>query len=147
MSTNTTPNLGLSQWEAGDPVLREDFNRDNAALDAACAAIPRMVSGSYPGAGAYGEENPCTLSFDLTPQLVIVSPDSTLSLYGALILVRGQDHYNGTGFLDSSNRGLGLAVRWEGNSVSWYCESGGSAEKQFNENGTGYRYFAIGNGI
>lgn len=34
-STNKTANLHLNQWAASDPVLREDFNADNAALDAA----------------------------------------------------------------------------------------------------------------
>ena len=35
MSTNYTNNFHLCQWEAGDPVLRADFNADNAKLDAA----------------------------------------------------------------------------------------------------------------
>lgn len=38
MSTNassTTANYGLSQWAEGDRILREDFNHDNAAIDAA----------------------------------------------------------------------------------------------------------------
>lgn len=34
-STNKTANLHLNQWTADDPVLREDFNADNAAIDAA----------------------------------------------------------------------------------------------------------------
>jgi len=145
MSANVTANLGLSQWEAADPVLRADFNRDNALLDAACAAIPKMAAGTYTGAGVYGPGEEATkLSFDFSPQLVVVVPDSGLNLYGALVLVRGQSAFNGTGFLDSSNYGLGLAVNWGGKSVSWYCESGGSAEKQFNGGNTVYRYFAIG---
>lgn len=35
MASNYTPNYGLSQWEATDKVLREDFNVDNAAIDEA----------------------------------------------------------------------------------------------------------------
>ena len=38
MSTNHTPNYSLCQWEAGDQVLRADFNADNAKLDAALKA-------------------------------------------------------------------------------------------------------------
>ena len=34
-STNKTANIHLNQWAASDPVLREDFNADNAAIDAA----------------------------------------------------------------------------------------------------------------
>lgn len=35
MSTNHTPNFNLCQWEAADKVLRDDFNQDNAKIDAA----------------------------------------------------------------------------------------------------------------
>jgi len=147
MSANVTPNLGLSQWEAADPVLREDFNRDNALLDAACAAIPKMAVGAYTGSGTFGPDQAVTeITFDFSPRLVVVSPDSTLNLHGALVLVRGQSAFNGTGFLTDSAGGLGLAVTWGEKSVSWRCANGGSAEKQFNEKNTAYRYFAIGEG-
>ena len=32
---NYTENYQLNQWDAGDRVLREDFNADNAKIDAA----------------------------------------------------------------------------------------------------------------
>ncbi|MCI2059218.1 MAG: hypothetical protein LKJ80_08440 [Oscillibacter sp.] len=35
-----TTNLHLSQWDASDRIMREDFNRDNAAVEAAFAARP-----------------------------------------------------------------------------------------------------------
>lgn len=35
MSTNHTVNYQLSQWEATDPVLREDFNADNRKIEKA----------------------------------------------------------------------------------------------------------------
>ena len=38
MFLNQTANYGLSQWEATDRILMEDFNDDNAAIDAALAA-------------------------------------------------------------------------------------------------------------
>lgn len=38
-STNKTANLHLNQWVATDPVLREDFNADNAAVDTAFGNI------------------------------------------------------------------------------------------------------------
>ena len=37
---NYTKNYHLSQWDAADRVLREDFNRDNETIDAALAAVP-----------------------------------------------------------------------------------------------------------
>ena len=36
---NYTKNYHLSQWDAADRVLREDFNRDNETIDAALAAV------------------------------------------------------------------------------------------------------------
>ena len=38
MSTNHTPNYSLSQWERSDKVQMDDFNADNARIDAALAA-------------------------------------------------------------------------------------------------------------
>ena len=38
MSTNRTPNFNLCQWEATDPVLRADFNQDNAKIDTALSS-------------------------------------------------------------------------------------------------------------
>ena len=37
MSTNHTPNYQLNQWERTDKVIMEDFNADNAIIDAALA--------------------------------------------------------------------------------------------------------------
>ena len=39
MSTNYTENFDLCQWEPTDPVLRTDFNADNAKLEAALTAL------------------------------------------------------------------------------------------------------------
>ncbi len=44
MSTNYTSNFHLCQWEAGDPVLRVDFNADNAKLDAALTAQQSAIA-------------------------------------------------------------------------------------------------------
>ena len=38
MPTNHTPNYQLSQWERDDRILMEDFNADNAKIDAAIKA-------------------------------------------------------------------------------------------------------------
>lgn len=40
-STDKSPNLALNQWAASDPVLREDFNRDNLILDQALDQLQR----------------------------------------------------------------------------------------------------------
>ena len=35
LSMNKTANFQLTQWEKTDRIMMEDFNRDNAAIDAA----------------------------------------------------------------------------------------------------------------
>ena len=74
MASSYTPNYQLNQWAATDKVLREEFNQDNAKIDAALAAIqaaviqeadqrqeaveavaatvPQIVTGTYTGNGA-----------------------------------------------------------------------------------------------
>ena len=44
MSSNHTSNYGLSQWEAGDKVLRADFNADNLKIDGALAGLDTSLS-------------------------------------------------------------------------------------------------------
>ena len=53
-----TTNYNLNQWEDGDVVRREDFNADNAAIDAAlksvsdaAAGAARFYVGAYTGSG------------------------------------------------------------------------------------------------
>ena len=41
-----TPNYQLSQWEKMDRLLMEDFNRDNAKLDAALAEVSASAAAS-----------------------------------------------------------------------------------------------------
>ena len=39
MPSNQTPNYALNQWERDDRILMEDFNADNAKIDAAIKAV------------------------------------------------------------------------------------------------------------
>ena len=87
-STNHTPNLNLNQWEANDPVIRQDFNADNAKIDAAVAARAELVFGTYTGNGAFDR----TISLGFTPKAVLifgrngVSTSDQNTIYGGLIL-------------------------------------------------------------
>ena len=49
MSTNYTEKLGLTLWEADDPVLRTEFNANNQKLDRCIRTLPRIAVGSYVG--------------------------------------------------------------------------------------------------
>ena len=45
MAGNHTEHYGLNQWQAGDQVLREDFNRDNQKLEGALTGLAGQVAG------------------------------------------------------------------------------------------------------
>ena len=51
MSTNHTRNYNLCQWEASDQVLREDFNADNAKIDAALGSHAAQIAQALTTAG------------------------------------------------------------------------------------------------
>ena len=48
LNLTKTSNYDLNQWDAGDRVLREDFNADNQKLDAALAAVNGRIDSVNP---------------------------------------------------------------------------------------------------
>lgn len=145
MASNYTENYGLCQWEATDQVLREEFNQDHAKIDTALgdlkASVVRTAVGSYVGNGQYGSSAPNRLEFEFVPKLVILVANKTSVLKCGTVLITGQTSSSGIGTSYSSNSSLGLILTWEGNGLSWYT---GNAERQLNEEGTTYFYFALG---
>ena len=84
-----TSHFQLNQYEASDRILHGDFNSDNQKIDAALAAAGncRVAAGSYTGTGTYGQNNPCSLTFDFQPLLVFLDTgvmDHPRSLYPAV---------------------------------------------------------------
>lgn len=85
---NKTANFQLTQWEKTDRIMMEDFNRDNAAIDAALkanadevAALQTALAGagncsietqSYTGNGKYGQNNPNSITFSKKPKAVLI---------------------------------------------------------------------------
>jgi hypothetical protein len=147
-----TENFQFNQWDAGDPIRRQDFNRDNAILDAALGAQGdkleeiagavaglgncRIVTGSYKGNGTYGSSNPNTLSFPGRPLLVVIVP-SLSSACGALVSV-----YNTPSVISCpSVPASSCFVSWPTNAMRWY--NSGGAEHQFYTSGTTYYYVAL----
>ena len=64
-----TTNFNLNQWDAADPVRREDFNADNLAIDAALAGIPKIATGTYTGDGT---ETGMEITVGFAPKMVLV---------------------------------------------------------------------------
>lgn len=145
-----TSNYNLNQWEATDPIRREAFNADNAAIDMALAAMAagmsscRVAYGSYDGTNEYGAESPVTLSFDFKPLLVVVSDDK----YGTdssnpMVLCHGQSMGLSVCGYQNDSVSSTMTVSWGSDSVSWYNET----KALWQNNGGGHTYYYVVLGV
>ena len=88
-----TSNYNLSQWAGEDRILREDFNADNAKIEAALDAVQalsnsaaKVVFGTYKGNEAASR----TITLDFTPKIVILTTsyghfyDGSSGTYGGI---------------------------------------------------------------
>ena len=152
MPSNQTPNYQLSQWSGDDRILMEDFNADNAKIDAALkanadalaaadavltAALQKkgncqIVYTTYVGTGEYGPDHPNTLTFDAPPMLIFVGGGS----YNMGFLFR-----NCGLTMPTNTEAGGFHPTWRENSVSWHNPYG--ANYQYNNKGGTYHVIAF----
>lgn len=125
MSSNRTEHYGLCQWEAGDQVIRTDFNEDNARLDGALAGQAEAITALTEALEKKGNcrietftvrdgvrhnnSNPLVIQFSAVPAFFVLFDGSSIAfcLGGsnrAFVL------YNGP----SSAAISGLVVSWSG---------------------------------
>ena len=155
MPSNFTTNYNLSQWERMDQVRMEDFNTDNAKIDAALkaetdaraatdsainAALSKrgncqFYSYNYTGDGQCGQNYRKVLQFPWPPNLAIVSDQ-----YGnAAILIPGMTHTRplaSTGTDDTYST-------WSGSTVSLTTNHPESASGFLNRKDVKYFVFAF----
>lgn len=139
-----TENLQLSQWEASDRIQRQDFNSDNAKLDAAfagqAAALAlkgncQLYSYSYTGDGQCGQSYRKVLQFPWQPDLILV-----VTTFGYLVpLVRGLNYsrYVGSNITDN------VYAAWSGNTVQITTNNYSQPNGFLNNNGMTYYVFAF----
>lgn len=153
MASNYTEHYGLCQWEATDPVRREEFNQDNAkveetletqaniltklseknlALETAISNVGncRIKVHTRTGTGKYDYLNPCSYTFPEKPILVFLINTTFMSL----VHPNTQEAVAQEGY---SN----INVTWQGNTMSWWSAS--SALDQFNVQGQLYTMVAL----
>ena len=121
---NKTPNYSLSQWSRDDRVLMEDFNADNAKLDAALAVHAAALAGkgncrvetsSYIGRTSQDRlDLSRTFTFSKRPALALIFGASCLFLISGVsgLFIGGYDAIHGA--IDISSR----IVAWNGNSAT-----------------------------
>ena len=141
MSTNKTENYQLSQWVKSDQVLMEDFNADNAKIDAALASHAAALAGkgncqlwttSYYGTGGVGAANARSLSFPKWPRIVFITSGSSF-----MVMLPGQ----GYALSVHPSATHSVFASWSGNTVSWYGGSEGWV--MMNTSGTTYQVVAL----
>ena len=143
-----TPQYQLCQWEKMDRILMEDFNRDNAKVEAALAkqdaALEKYAASltkfgncrlwftTYKGTGQTGADHPNTLTFPGIPlaALIISSVGEILPLVSGMR--KALYHAGGT----ASEY---ITASWSGNTASWYCS--GHSETQMNRQE--YTYYVL----
>ena len=111
-----TTNHQLSQWESTDRIQMQDFNSDNAKIDAALAALSAASARhgncqiyfiNYTGVGNGVKQ---TITFPHRPVLVILTDNSGSAAHCFYGSEQSRVHTSG-----SNN----FWIKWEGNSLSW----------------------------
>ena len=152
MPSNQTPNYQLSQWERSDKIQMEDFNADNAKIDAAlkvqaatCASMQTLLNKkgncsvgafTYTGTGTYGQENPTQVQFPKVPMMYVILGDKFLIGRG------GASNAVHAYSVSSGGTGVGsISVSWSGSTVSFWDSS--FPQWQMNYKGMVYQVIAF----
>ena len=99
----------------------------------------KIETGTYTGTGAYGNNNPCTLTFGFTPKAVFLglNSDNTANLYASPYIC-GADNF----VVTVSKTVYVNTVSVNENTMSWYSRQ--TAVSQLNAANNVYSYVAIG---
>lgn len=105
------------------------------------ARAAKVATGTYTGNGNSGSSGKRTLSFDFTPNLVIVvQSSSNTASYSNFPAIMVNPSTRGYG-MDASDEGYSFTVTWGTKNVSWYAST---AQNQMNYNGYKFAYVAVG---
>ena len=135
MASNYTTNYQLNQWEAGDQVLRTEFNQDNQKIDTALAGLAgqneeletalatavagagncRMELFTYTGTGTCGVGNPTRVQFSHLPEVFFIGGGRALMMgrggVNKMMLLARDSISSNTFFNDEEHS-------WSGNQLS-----------------------------
>lgn len=133
ITTETLAQFGLT----ADKLPNDAFQRIKALID----GKPNIQTGSYAGTQTYGADNPCRLTFDFEPKVVIINQvdSDTASFMESIILCLwyGSEYARAVG---GGNHGL-CYVTWNAKTVSWYSE-----ENVYSQMNQAYTYYYLGIG-
>ena len=116
----------------------------------------KIATGSYVGTGTYGANNPCSLTFDFSPKLLIVmTVDPLAHTYPAaciilpcILLTSSFTPYSYIGIRDCQNFELttdgAKYAKLISTTIYWYSNDTGNDTVSCNMRGKTYRYLALG---
>ena len=84
MASNYTEHYGLCQWEETDQVMREEFNENNAKIDAALSAmrtVSSCVTGNY-----IGNDGDVHVELGFRPSFLFIIPSNRTGSYTSDIM-------------------------------------------------------------
>lgn len=121
---------------------------DLASAMGAC----QIQKGTYTGTGTYGSSNPTKLTFNFTPKIVFVYPNTTTGVNSPILfpMINGMPDGHGVYISNASTGyyvGMALTVSWSGTTVSFYSSHSTATiakSSQMNQSGLTYSYVALG---
>ena len=152
MPSNQTPNYALNQWERDDRILMEDFNADNAKIDAALATQAALLAGlearkgncriecrNYVGTGNSGPDYPTVITFSRRPLSVIIFGNNQCMLDSPalphyILLANGEKQGPGTHYSTWTDKKLSFYSNTT-SSTAYYPDN---AMAQMNSSGVTY---------
>lgn len=153
ITTETLSQLGLS----ADKLPNDAFQQIKTLIDnvqTSADGKAKIQTGSYVGTGTHGSDNPCSLTFDFEPQIVIITaPHFTtnttaqfIASYGGTVTCIPQTYKNPNGSNYTSTKTV-IQYNLIGNNLTWYyldCYTAFSyAEASFNYLNKTYYFIAI----
>lgn len=143
MAMNVTPFVGTDNFnmETFNNMISQINGGVNSEISDVLAQLDtkaKVQTGSYVGTGTYGANNPCSLTFDFAPKLVIIRKtdgnETGIFVYNSeTYLVLGGVRDAASGPYSQSN-----------NTISWYYEFEKTSREQLNEQNRTYVWVAIG---
>ena len=87
LSSSTKTTLGLASTAVPDNAF--------STLASMVNSRAKIATGSYVGTGTYGASNPCSLTFDFSPNLILFFPKFVSSVGGESVYYNGFTDYDG----------------------------------------------------
>lgn len=139
LTTETLAKYGLTADKLPDDVFQQ--------IKTSIESRAKIQTGSYVGTGTYGASNPCSLTFDFVPKMVLIT--ATIGGTGGVnellgdVFIQGQTASQGFGLVTYDHQVAKISIIWNDKTLSWYS-SNTNHNKQLNQSNTTYHWVCLG---